>query len=232
MWAEWVERWNATTTMTHRSRLNSRAALLKTGRWIAAEQPEAADPGAWTRPTRAAWIAAVDRMKIGDFVVRASSLQERLGQPLQAASKASLVRAVRVFFRDIQDWEWLPRKFDPFRALAVPRNINAMIGPSPRVIADDVWAQAALGRAQPGGLRHSPRQSRPHLPRGAVPCHHADLAVLRSAQQRDRAPAPRMHPVAARRRSRRRQLRGHRPGCCLPAGRTRSQDRNGVHQTG
>ncbi|MEU0030823.1 hypothetical protein [Streptomyces sp. NPDC006335] len=39
VWAEWVERWTATTTMTHRSRFNSRAALLKAGRWIAADQP-------------------------------------------------------------------------------------------------------------------------------------------------------------------------------------------------
>lgn len=127
--------------MTHRSRLNSPAALLKAGRWIATEQPEAADPAAWTRQTCAAWIAAVDRMQIGDYVVRTSSFQERLGQPLQAESKASLIRAVRVFFRDIHDWEWLPRRFDPIRALALPRSINALLGPRPRVIDDGLWAK-------------------------------------------------------------------------------------------
>lgn len=141
VWAEWVERWHTTTTMTHRARLHSRAALLKAGRWIATEQPDTADPAAWTRQTCAAWIAAVDRMKIGDYVMRTSSFQERAGQPLKAASKAGLVRAMRVFFRDIQDWEWLPRRFDPIRALAVPRTINAMIGPNPRVIANDIWAK-------------------------------------------------------------------------------------------
>ncbi|MER5927772.1 hypothetical protein [Streptomyces mirabilis] len=140
-WGAWVERWTATTTMTHRPRLNSRAALLKAGRWVADQQPEAADPAEWTRQTCAAWIAAVDQMKIGDYVVRTSSFQERIGQPLQAGSKAGLIRAVRVFFRDIQDWEWLPRRFDPQRALALPRSINALIGPQPRVIADDVWAK-------------------------------------------------------------------------------------------
>lgn len=141
VWAEWVERWYATATMTHRARLHYRAALLKTGRWIAAQQPEAADPGLWTRQTCAAWIAAVDRMKIGDYVVRTSSFQERLGQPLQAASKAGLIRAVRVFFRDIQDWQWLRLGFDPLRALSVPRTIRALVGPNPRVIADDIWAK-------------------------------------------------------------------------------------------
>ncbi|MGW3734856.1 tyrosine-type recombinase/integrase [Streptomyces sp. NPDC005148] len=141
IWGEWVERWTATSTMTHRSRLNSRASLLKAGRWIADQQPEAADPAAWTRQTCAAWIAAVDRMRIGDYVLRTSSFQERLGQPLQAESKAGLIRAVRVFFRDIQDWDLLPRRFDPQRALVLPRSINALIGPRPRVIADDVWAK-------------------------------------------------------------------------------------------
>ncbi|MEU3522256.1 site-specific integrase, partial [Streptomyces sp. NPDC006654] len=141
VWAAWVERWNATTTMTHRSRLHVRAALLKTGRWIAAQQPQAADPAAWTRQTCAAWIAAVDRMEIGDYVVRTSSFEERLGQPLQANSKAGLIRSVRVFFRDLQDWEWLRPGFDPLRALSVPRGINALLGPHPRVIADEVWAK-------------------------------------------------------------------------------------------
>ncbi|MFE3270757.1 hypothetical protein [Streptomyces sp. NPDC059215] len=33
------------------------------------------------------------------------------------------------------------RHFDPNRALAVPRNITALLGPDPRVIADGVWAK-------------------------------------------------------------------------------------------
>ena len=49
--------------------------------------------------------------------------------------------ATRMFFRDCQEWEWFPRRFDPARALAVPRSINALIGTDPRVIADDIWAK-------------------------------------------------------------------------------------------
>ena len=49
--------------------------------------------------------------------------------------------ATRTFFRDCQEWEWIPRRFDPNRALAVPRSIAALIGTNPRVIADDVWAK-------------------------------------------------------------------------------------------
>ncbi len=49
--------------------------------------------------------------------------------------------AVRQFFRDLQEWGWLARRFDPGRALATPRAVKALIGPSPRVTADDVWAK-------------------------------------------------------------------------------------------
>jgi len=32
-------------------------------------------------------------------------------------------------------------RFDPNRALAVPRSVAALIGTNPRVIADEVWAK-------------------------------------------------------------------------------------------
>ena len=108
--------------------------------------------------------------------------------------------ATRTFFRDCQEWEWIPRRFDPTRALAVPRSIAALIGTNPRVIADDVWAKLLwaglnLDRRRPA------RQLRRHLlPDGADPGGHADLAVLRAAQRRDHPAAGRVHPLAARRR--------------------------------
>ena len=49
--------------------------------------------------------------------------------------------ATRTFFRDCQEWEWIPRRFDPARALARPAQRRALIGTDPRVIADDVWAK-------------------------------------------------------------------------------------------
>ena len=47
----------------------------------------------------------------------------------------------RAFFRDLQEWEWIPRRFDPARALSTPRSLRALIGPDPRVIADGIWAK-------------------------------------------------------------------------------------------
>jgi hypothetical protein len=52
-----------------------------------------------------------------------------------------LIGSVRRFFCDLHEWEWIERRFDPRRALGIPRSIAALIGPDPRVIADEVWAK-------------------------------------------------------------------------------------------
>jgi integrase len=64
-----------------------------------------------------------------------------LGKPLAARTKEGYLTAVRVFFRDLQEWAWVPRRFNPRRDLATPRAVRALIGPDPRVIADPVWAK-------------------------------------------------------------------------------------------
>jgi integrase len=140
-WQQAADRWHDTSTLTRRVRGSVRANLLKVGRWLAAEHPEVADPAGWTRQTCATWIAALDRTRVGDYVQRTAGLRDRLGQPLTAATKAGQISAMRRFFGDCQEWEWLPRRFDPQRALAVPRSIAALLGPNPRVIADDIWAK-------------------------------------------------------------------------------------------
>lgn len=140
-WEQWADRWHATSTLTPGVRGGMRSTLLRVGRWIAAEQPDAADPTDWTRQTCATWVAALDRMKVGDYVQRTAGLGDRLGKPLEAATKAGQITALRTFFRDCQEWEWLPRSFDPLRALAIPRSITALLGPDPRVIADEIWAK-------------------------------------------------------------------------------------------
>ena len=140
-WAAWADRWHATSTLTPRVRGHVRSTLLKVGRWLEAEHPEAADPARWTRQTCAAWTAALDRMQVGDYVQRTVGLKDRVGKPLEAATKATQLSAVRTFFRDCQEWEWIPRRFDPQRALATPRSIAALLGPDPRVIADEIWAK-------------------------------------------------------------------------------------------
>jgi integrase len=75
-------------------------------------------------------------------------------EPVSPRTKSSILNATRAFFRDCQEWEWIPRRFDPVRALAVPRSVKALAGPSPRVIADEVWAKLMWAglNLQPGDL--------------------------------------------------------------------------------
>ncbi|MDQ1653159.1 MAG: hypothetical protein QOI35_2359, partial [Cryptosporangiaceae bacterium] len=141
VWEQWVNRWHATSTLTPRTRGHVRSSLLKVGRWLSAEHPDAADPATWNRQTCAAWVAALDRMNVGDYVQRTAGLKDRIGKPLAAGSKESQLAAIRRFFDDCHEWEWLPRRFDAQRALATPRSIAALLGPNPRVIADEIWAK-------------------------------------------------------------------------------------------
>ncbi|WP_010310082.1 tyrosine-type recombinase/integrase [Saccharopolyspora spinosa] len=140
-WAAWVERWHATSPLTPRVRATGRTILAKVGRWLATEHPETTEPGQWTRKTCAAWVAAVDRMAVGDYVQRRDHIHARAGTPISPRTKAHILMATRMFFRDCQEWDWFPRRFDPARALAVPRSVASLIGTNPRVIADEVWAK-------------------------------------------------------------------------------------------
>ncbi len=140
-WADLIERWFATSTLTPKVRGIFRSVMAKAGRWLAAEHPEIGEPAQWTRQTCAAWVAAVDRMQVGDYVQRLAGLSKRGGEPLSPRTKAGYLTATRTFFRDVQEWGWIPQKFNPARALATPRSVQALLGPNPRVIADDVWAK-------------------------------------------------------------------------------------------
>ena len=140
-WAAWVQRWHDTSTLTPKVRDIVRTLMAKAGRWLAAEHPEITEPGQWTRSTCADWVAAIDRMSIGDYTQRRDHLTARAGAPIAPRTKAHTLMASRAFFRDCQEWDWIPRRFDPTRALAVPRSVAVLIATDPRVIADDVWAK-------------------------------------------------------------------------------------------
>jgi hypothetical protein len=108
---------------------------------IGAHSPRATGGAAIWEQWADRWHATLDRMTVGDYVQRTAGLGDRIGKPLEAPSKERQLAALRRFFSDCQEWEWLPRRFDPRRALATPRSIAALLGPNPRMIADDIWAK-------------------------------------------------------------------------------------------
>lgn len=140
-WISWVERWADTSALTPKVRGTNRTILAKAGRWLAAEHPEVREPAHWTRTTCASWVAAVDRMSTGDFTQVRTGSPERWGKPLSPRTKAGYIKVLRGFLRDCQEWDWIPRRFDPMTALSTPRSIQALISPDPRVIADGIWAK-------------------------------------------------------------------------------------------
>ncbi len=143
VWLAWTRRWFETCTLALTSRRSTYYALIKAGRWLHAEHPDRADPASWDRELAAEWIATVGRLKVGELSrsLNSNAMRARYGEVLSPRSKASLIGALRTFFCDLQEWEWIERRFDPRRALGIPRSIAALIGPDPRVIADDVWAK-------------------------------------------------------------------------------------------
>jgi integrase len=143
VWLAWTRRWFETSPLSLSTRRHTYYALIRAGRWLHAEHPDRAHPESWDRELAASWIATVERLKVGELAksVNANGMRARYGELLSPNSKASLIGSVRLFFSDLQEWEWIERQFDPRRALGIPRSIVALIGPDPRVIADEVWAK-------------------------------------------------------------------------------------------
>ena len=102
---------------------------------------EITGPEQWTRDVATEYVAAVDRMTVGEFAKADKMYPEKIGKPISARTKNAQLSAMRVFFQDSQEWDWIPRYFDPRRCFATPRSIRALIAPDPRVIADDIWAK-------------------------------------------------------------------------------------------
>ena len=140
-WLRWVLRWEQTSTLTPKTRASTRNTLCKVGRWLAHLYPHIQHPGQWDRDIAARYVAAIDRMRVLDYSgPRVRSVQRR-GEPLSARSKDRYLGEMRLFFRDCQEWGWIPRRFDPGRVFATPRSVKALIGPAPRTIGSDTWAK-------------------------------------------------------------------------------------------
>jgi hypothetical protein len=139
-WVTWCQRWRDTSTFAPNSREGTYYNLLKAGHWLAENHPEITSPAQWTRALTIEYVAAVDRMVIGQWVPKRNFRPELAGKPLTPRSKSHLLGAISVFFRDCQEWLWIPRRFDPRKCFSTPRAVRSLIGPDPRVIADDIWA--------------------------------------------------------------------------------------------
>ncbi|HEY9285342.1 MAG TPA: site-specific integrase [Pyrinomonadaceae bacterium] len=140
-WWEWIRRWHDTTTVEPSTKRQSFYSLTKAGRWINKNHPELADPAKWTRANAAEYVAALMSSKVGEWAVPNRAHNNSRGKPLAPRTVAHNLNAMRSFFRECQEWEWIERRFNPGRAFESPTSIKVKLAPDPRVIADDVWAK-------------------------------------------------------------------------------------------
>jgi integrase len=162
-WLTWIDRWSRQSDLAVETRRTIRGALVVAGRWLASEHPGVISPAQWTLETAHAWTRHICERTAGDGVPP-GRLIPNYGQPLAPTSKARLIFGMRSFFRDILDWEWLERKFNPFHAFKLPKQIRRAVGPNPRPIDDAVWLKlrAAALSLGPQDLRSGGR-GRPSL---------------------------------------------------------------------
>ena len=125
----WVERWHATSTLAPVTRGIYRVVLAKMGRWLAGEHPEITEPAQWTRQTCASWVAAVDRMAVGDYSQSLDGQARPHRQALVTEDQVELpADGPRVLPRPA-GMGMDPPQVRPRRALGTPRSLRALLGP-------------------------------------------------------------------------------------------------------
>jgi integrase len=141
-WLSWVDRWTAATPSSPANRKTHYRCLLLVGRWLAREHPEVTTPAKWTRDLAVTYVAAVDRLTVGGWAYLHH--KHRDGKPLRPPTKSRYLAVVRTFFKDLQEWDWIGRRFDPQRCLAVPRTLQGLIEPNPKPVDTDVWHKLVI----------------------------------------------------------------------------------------
>jgi len=139
-WVQAIERWRSTSTLVPKARAGVYYNVLKIGRWLTATHPEEASPERWTRETAARCVAEICRMTVGQWTNQVRR-QTDTSKPLKPRAINGHLAALRAFFRDCQEWGWIPTRFDPNRSLRTPLSVRRLIGPDPRIVADDSWAK-------------------------------------------------------------------------------------------
>ena len=117
------------------------SCVLAAGRWLAQVHPEVTRPGQWTRTLAAEYVAAVDKATVGGWSANPRKVTSgTFGKPFKPRSKAGYLAALRGFFCDLQEWGLAELRFDVRRAFSVPKPIQQLIGPNPRIIDETFWA--------------------------------------------------------------------------------------------
>ena len=140
-WARLARYWHDTSTLTPNCRLRHYYRILTVGRWMQATYPQLTSPAEWTRSMAAEAVAMCLQQKSGEWAHRPVAEVRNAGRLMAAHTRIHSLSTLRRFFSDLQQWEVIPRRFDPYGAFRAPRSLQSLVDRNPRILSDDVWAK-------------------------------------------------------------------------------------------
>lgn len=140
-WVKWLQAWHDNSPKTAYMRTQIKGLVAKAARWAAEKYPNAAGPQQWTKSMAVAYVAAVTRMKVGEWLHPKADPPPQRGKPLMAAYQVGLLVALRAFFRDCRKWDWFSLPFDLNDDLATPNSVLRKRTRKPRPIAPAEWTK-------------------------------------------------------------------------------------------
>ena len=119
VWLELCQRWRneGSPDLTPATRRTYYHYLLKVGRWVQQEHPNAGDPSMWTDDLTEECIRMVQNMRVGEWTN--SEKQKRWvgqqGRLLTKGTRNHYLRVLSIFFQDCIRNRWIQPAFDPSR---------------------------------------------------------------------------------------------------------------------
>jgi integrase len=86
-------------------------------------------------------VAMCLQQKSGEWAHRPVAEVRNAGRLMAAHTRIHSLSTLRRFFSDLQQWEVIPRRFDPYNAFRAPRSLQSLVDRNPRILSDDVWAK-------------------------------------------------------------------------------------------
>lgn len=140
-WIDWCRRWVGTSTLREATRHATYNVLMRVGIWLRRSHPEVAGPEGWTPDVCAGYLAAVDRLVVGEWTGSAFDYRyvPNVGKPVRPQTKVAMHHAMRRFLTDAERWGWAKLRCNPRYHLATPRAVLQLVKVDPRTIDDPVW---------------------------------------------------------------------------------------------
>ena len=128
VWAQWCQRWHATSTLAASTRGGIYSKLLTVGRWLAQAHPDVESPEQWTRELALEFVGGRWVPHRGSLGTSLTASRDRQ-QAHEAQSQGASFLHMRIFFRDLQEWSGSHVVLIPSVASRLPVPSKPWLGP-------------------------------------------------------------------------------------------------------